>query len=341
MRVDGGLRSARSTARTVARSDRLAVPWSAAMSTRSHRARDRHQGRRQQPRARHDYAILDTVEAGLVLRGSEVKSLRLGQVQLADAYARVERRRAVAGGRAHRAVRVRQRRRRPRPDRRRKLLLHRDEIDRLQARVAQEHLALVPLRLYFREGRAKVELGLGQGPPQGRQAPGHRRARLPAGDRPRPRPPAQGHGLTRSGSDASRSLPAGARLRRTASVSLIRSLTGPHLDLTGSRRAQVRDHGRAGQRQGHPGRAAGRRPRPGPHQRRRHLPLERAAPHQARRAGAADHGRRRAGRRRARRVGGPRPAARCTTGTTASSSTASRATSARPSSSSRATTSTA
>ena len=49
------------------------------------------------------------------------------------------------------------------PDRRRKLLLHRDEIDRLQARIAQERLALVPLRLYFREGRAKVELGLGRG----------------------------------------------------------------------------------------------------------------------------------------------------------------------------------
>ncbi len=97
-----------------------------------------------------------------MLTGSEVKSLRLGHVQLADAFAR------GAGGElwlegvhiapyqfatdagAHD------------PDRRRKLLLHRDEIDRLEARVAQERLALVPLRLYFRDGRAKVELALGR-----------------------------------------------------------------------------------------------------------------------------------------------------------------------------------
>lgn len=113
-------------------------------------------------RARHDYQVLDTVEAGLVLRGSEVKSLRLGQVQLADAYARyadgelwlegvnISPYQFATGVAAHD------------PDRRRKLLLHRDEIDRLQARVAQERLTLVPLRLYFREGRAKVELGLGK-----------------------------------------------------------------------------------------------------------------------------------------------------------------------------------
>jgi SsrA-binding protein len=114
-------------------------------------------------RARHDYDILDVVEAGIVLTGSEVKSLRLGHVQLADAFAR------GAGGElwlegvhiapyqfatdagAHD------------PDRRRKLLLHRDEIERLEARVAQERLALVPLRVYFREGRAKIELALARG----------------------------------------------------------------------------------------------------------------------------------------------------------------------------------
>jgi len=114
-------------------------------------------------RARHDYSVLDIVEAGLVLQGSEVKSLRLGQVQLADAYARwsdgelwlegvhIAPYQFANGVGAHE------------PDRRRKLLLHRDEIDRLQARIAQERLTLVPLRLYFREGRAKVELGLGKG----------------------------------------------------------------------------------------------------------------------------------------------------------------------------------
>jgi SsrA-binding protein len=114
-------------------------------------------------RARHDYAVLDTVEAGVVLQGSEVKSLRLGHVQLADAFARYDRGELwlegvhippyafAAGVGAHD------------PDRRRKLLLHRDEIERLQAQVAQERLALVPLSLYFRDGRAKVELALGRG----------------------------------------------------------------------------------------------------------------------------------------------------------------------------------
>jgi SsrA-binding protein len=114
-------------------------------------------------RARHDYAVLDTVEAGIVLSGSEVKSMRLGQVQMADAFARytdgelwlegvhVAPYQFAIGAGAHD------------PDRRRKLLLHRDEIDRLQARVAQERLALIPLSLYFKEGRAKVEIGLGKG----------------------------------------------------------------------------------------------------------------------------------------------------------------------------------
>jgi SsrA-binding protein len=114
-------------------------------------------------RARHDYGILDTVEAGLVLAGSEVKSLRAGHVQLADSFARysdgelwlegvhIAPYSFATGVGAHD------------PDRRRKLLLHRDEIERLQARVAQERLTLIPLRLYFRDGRAKVELGLGRG----------------------------------------------------------------------------------------------------------------------------------------------------------------------------------
>jgi SsrA-binding protein len=114
-------------------------------------------------RARHAYSVLDTFEAGLVLQGSEVKSLRLGEVQLADAYARVVGDELWLEG-VHIApylfangVGAHE------PDRRRKLLLHRDEIDRLQARIAQDRLTLVPLRLYFREGRAKVELGLARG----------------------------------------------------------------------------------------------------------------------------------------------------------------------------------
>ena len=118
-------------------------------------------------RARRDYDILGTFEAGMVLTGSEVKSLREGHVQLADAYARVERGEVwmdgvhiapyinATGIGAHD------------PDRTRKLLLHRNEIDRLDLRMAQERLTLIPLRLYWKEGRAKVELALAKGRTKG------------------------------------------------------------------------------------------------------------------------------------------------------------------------------
>jgi SsrA-binding protein len=118
-------------------------------------------------KARHDYSILDTVEAGIVLTGSEVKSLRAGHVQLADAYARVRNGEVwmdgvhiapyqfATGVGAHE------------PDRSRKLLLNRGEISRLSARIDQERLALVPLALYFKEGRAKVELGVAKGRTKG------------------------------------------------------------------------------------------------------------------------------------------------------------------------------
>jgi SsrA-binding protein len=114
-------------------------------------------------RARHEYAIVDTVEAGIVLQGSEVKSLRLGQVQIADAFAKfvngqlwlvgmhIAPYQYAHGIGAHS------------PDRDRKLLLHRAEMDKIAARVHQEHLAIVPLALYFKDGRAKIELGLGKG----------------------------------------------------------------------------------------------------------------------------------------------------------------------------------
>jgi SsrA-binding protein len=114
-------------------------------------------------RARFDYAILDTVEAGIVLQGSEVKSLRLGHVQLADAYARVldgaiwldgvhiPPYQFAHGIGAHD------------PDRSRKLLLHAKEIERIASEVARERLSMVPLSLYFKDGRVKVELGIGRG----------------------------------------------------------------------------------------------------------------------------------------------------------------------------------
>lgn len=114
-------------------------------------------------RARHDYAIVDTIEAGIVLQGSEVKSIREGQVRLADAYARVINGAVWLDGVhippyqfAH-GIGAHD------PDRARKLLLHRREIDKLAARVAQERMSLVPLSLYFVDGRVKVELGMGFG----------------------------------------------------------------------------------------------------------------------------------------------------------------------------------
>ncbi len=117
----------------------------------------------QNRRARHDYDILDTYEAGLVLAGSEVKSLREGKAQLRDSYARV-----IDGEVWLYAMHV------PPyafasgfgatdPDRRRKLLLHRRQIDELTRRTTQDSLTLVPLSVYFKDGRAKVDLALARG----------------------------------------------------------------------------------------------------------------------------------------------------------------------------------
>jgi len=113
--------------------------------------------------ARRNFDILDTLEVGLVLRGSEVKSLRDSKVSLTDTYARI-----VAGelwlvglhvapysyAAAHNGHE---------PERDRKLLLHRKELDELRRRVDIERLTLVPLALYFKEGRAKLEIALGRG----------------------------------------------------------------------------------------------------------------------------------------------------------------------------------
>ncbi|MCX6512808.1 MAG: SsrA-binding protein SmpB [Actinobacteria bacterium] len=114
-------------------------------------------------RARHDYDILETLECGMVLTGSEVKSLREGRAQIQDAYARVDGGElwlykshippwsfAVGYG-AHD------------PDRKRKLLVHRRQIDDLAGSMQSQPLTLVPLSLYFTEGRAKLSLALARG----------------------------------------------------------------------------------------------------------------------------------------------------------------------------------
>ncbi len=113
-------------------------------------------------KARFDYQIEETFEAGLVLMGSEVKSLRDGKAQLVDSYGRINKGEAflfnahispypAASGLNHEPVR------------KRKLLLHKREIERLTGKVKERGLTLVPLRLYFKEGRAKVEMALARG----------------------------------------------------------------------------------------------------------------------------------------------------------------------------------
>ena len=113
-------------------------------------------------KAFHDYAILETYEAGLVLKGTEVKSLREAQVNFKDCYASIDNDEAWLIGcyisPYHHGTDANHD-----PDRDRKLLLHRKEIGRLTGKVAERGLTLVPLRLYFKHGRAKVELGLGRG----------------------------------------------------------------------------------------------------------------------------------------------------------------------------------
>ncbi len=113
-------------------------------------------------RARHDYHLLERVEAGLVLTGTEVKSLRDGRASLQQAYADVRDGEAWLVG-AHISVYDQGNIANHDPDRNRKLLLHRREVDSLEGKVRERGLTLVPTRLYFRNGRAKVELALARG----------------------------------------------------------------------------------------------------------------------------------------------------------------------------------
>jgi SsrA-binding protein len=113
-------------------------------------------------RARHDYQLLDRQEAGIVLTGTEVKSLRAGRATLAQAYAEVREGEAWLMG-AEIAVYEQGNRANHEPTRPRKLLLHRREIDRLYGQVREKGLTLVPTRLYFKDGRVKVELALARG----------------------------------------------------------------------------------------------------------------------------------------------------------------------------------
>ena len=113
-------------------------------------------------RAHHDFDILETHEAGLVLQGTEVKSLRDSRADLKESYARIEGNEAWLLG-LHISPYAQGNRANHDPLRPRKLLLHRGEINRLLGKIMEKGLTLVPLRLYFKQGRAKVELGLARG----------------------------------------------------------------------------------------------------------------------------------------------------------------------------------
>ena len=119
----------------------------------------------QNRKARHDYHVLETLECGIVLTGSEVKSLRNGLLSLEEAYGRVERGEVWLVGcdiqeysHAHQLNHA--------PKRRRKLLLHRREIRKFASQAFENNLTLVPLKMYFKRGRAKVLLGICRGKKQ-------------------------------------------------------------------------------------------------------------------------------------------------------------------------------
>jgi len=113
-------------------------------------------------KARHEYDIVDSLEAGIVLAGSEVKSMRAGRANLSDAYARVVRGEVWLSG-MHVSPYKEATDQNHDPLRERKLLLHSSEIKKLTRRVEEKGFTLIPLRLYFKNNRVKVELGLARG----------------------------------------------------------------------------------------------------------------------------------------------------------------------------------
>ena len=113
-------------------------------------------------KARHEYFILDTLEAGVALQGSEIKSIRAGQISLAEAYIRIDGREAWLED-AHIAPYEQASIYNHDPRRPRKLLLHRDEILKLWATVRQKGATIIPLSVYLKDGRAKVEIAIAKG----------------------------------------------------------------------------------------------------------------------------------------------------------------------------------
>jgi len=113
-------------------------------------------------RARHEYFILETFEAGIALQGSEIKSIRAGQISLAEAYIRIDGREAWLED-AHIAPYEQASRNNHEPRRPRKLLLHSSEIHRLWNNVRQKGVTIIPLNVYLKDGRAKIEIAIAKG----------------------------------------------------------------------------------------------------------------------------------------------------------------------------------
>ncbi len=114
-------------------------------------------------KARRDYHILETLEAGLVLRGTEVKSLRAGKGQIREAFARVDSKRQCWLMNCHIEEYTHGNRHNHEPTATRRLLLHRRQIDHLQGLTQAKGLSILPLKLYWKDGLVKVLLGVGQG----------------------------------------------------------------------------------------------------------------------------------------------------------------------------------
>lgn len=113
-------------------------------------------------KAYHDYFVLQKLEAGIALTGTEVKSLRDGKAQLKDSYVSFERGEAFLSA-AHISPYTHGNRENHDPERKRKLLLHRNEIEKLRVQVEEKGLTVVPLRLYFKDGRVKAEIAVVRG----------------------------------------------------------------------------------------------------------------------------------------------------------------------------------
>ena len=116
-------------------------------------------------KARHDFLLIDIMEAGMVLQGTEIKSIRAGQISLKEAFIRVDGRQAWLVN-AHIAAYEPASRLNHEPRRERKLLLHRKEISNLWDEVRQKGLTIVPLQVYLKGGRAKLEIALAKGKKQ-------------------------------------------------------------------------------------------------------------------------------------------------------------------------------